>query len=291
MHKYMTSIGLGQLTTKKQEEIVLKSIIDKPFKKRIITNVEDDETMLAELSKEYIPGIGLKVYGQYDYNEEFQIDHYFPYLEGREVSLDTECIFQKKMDSTALSGLVEDPRVGVSLIFYMSNALDCLDNGELKNEVAVRKIALSALSSEGTILMPTTNTMNVLANILKEPAPAKIVKDEGENILPEVQYALNDMEMTFAINKRIQNEDLFSIIETSIIPYGMEAEVYKIVGIIAEVEKFKNRILNESVYLMKVYVNDIVMDLCINESDLQGMPEVGRRFAGVVWLQGRLVKN
>ena len=42
----------------------------------------------------------------------------------------------------------------------------------------------------------------------------------------------------------------------------------------------------EAVYEMRIACNDIELDVCINEKDLMGIPEVGRRFKGVVWLQG-----
>jgi len=30
------------------------------------------------------------------------------------------------------------------------------------------------------------------------------------------------------------------------------------------------------------------MDICVNAKDLLGKPEVGRRFKGVIWLQGNV---
>ena len=33
-------------------------------------------------------------------------------------------------------------------------------------------------------------------------------------------------------------------------------------------------------------INELVFDLCINEKDLYGEPAVGRRFKGIIWLQG-----
>ena len=37
---------------------------------------------------------------------------------------------------------------------------------------------------------------------------------------------------------------------------------------------------------MNLDCNDLNFDICINKKDLLGEPEVGRRFKGVVWLQG-----
>ena len=32
--------------------------------------------------------------------------------------------------------------------------------------------------------------------------------------------------------------------------------------------------------------NDVEFDVCINAKDLLGLPEVGRRFKGNIWMQG-----
>jgi hypothetical protein len=39
---------------------------------------------------------------------------------------------------------------------------------------------------------------------------------------------------------------------------------------------------------MTVDTNDLVYDVCINEKDLLGEPEIGRRFKGTIWMQGFL---
>ena len=69
-------------------------------------------------------------------------------------------------------------------------------------------------------------------------------------------------------------------------PYGVESDQYTILGEILECEKVKNYITQESIYKMKLTCNELVFDLCINEKDLYGEPEIGRRFKGNVWLQG-----
>ncbi|HCO40058.1 MAG TPA: DUF3881 domain-containing protein, partial [Lachnospiraceae bacterium] len=42
------------------------------------------------------------------------------------------------------------------------------------------------------------------------------------------------------------------------------------------------------VYELGLVCNDVPIDICINEKDLFGVPEVGRRFKGQIWLQGML---
>ena len=73
-------------------------------------------------------------------------------------------------------------------------------------------------------------------------------------------------------------------------PYGLECDRYSIVSDILEVEATINSVTGEKVWLMIIDYNGIVIDLAINDKDLTGEPEAGRRFKGSIWLQGRLDK-
>ena len=50
----------------------------------------------------------------------------------------------------------------------------------------------------------------------------------------------------------------------------------------------KNEQSKEEVYIMKIDTNGLVYDICINKEDLLGEPEIGRRFKGSIWMQGRI---
>ena len=49
---------------------------------------------------------------------------------------------------------------------------------------------------------------------------------------------------------------------------------------------FRNSFTDEECYIMTLCANDLLFDVCINKEDLYGEPAVGRRFKGVIWLQG-----
>ena len=87
---------------------------------------------------------------------------------------------------------------------------------------------------------------------------------------------------------RIKNEDLLSIVDTSITPSGSESEMYNIMGNILAVSSETNSFTGEKLWVMQVECNEIIIDVCINEADLMGVPETGRRFRGNIWLQGSL---
>ena len=52
--------------------------------------------------------------------------------------------------------------------------------------------------------------------------------------------------------------------------------------------KIVNRYTKEIVYVLNLKCNEYNITLGINEKDLIGVPENGRRFRGDVWLQGLL---
>ena len=98
----------------------------------------------------------------------------------------------------------------------------------------------------------------------------------------------DDIDQYAVVSRRIRKEDIYSIVETSFIPYGSESDNYSILGYITNVEKLTNSFTKEEFYVLTVECNEMNYDVCINTEDLLGEPLVGRRFRGNVWLQGRV---
>ena len=87
---------------------------------------------------------------------------------------------------------------------------------------------------------------------------------------------------------RLKNEDLYSIVETSLVPYGIECDKYQIVAEILSVNKKTNKFTGENLIEMRVDTMGLQFNLMINEEDLEGEPLPGRRFRGVIWLLGEV---
>ena len=79
---------------------------------------------------------------------------------------------------------------------------------------------------------------------------------------------------------------MFSIVDTCFLPCGIECDQYSVTGNIISCERVKNLYTSEHIYQMQLEVCDLYMDVCINESKLQGVPRPGMRFRGQIWLQG-----
>ena len=99
---------------------------------------------------------------------------------------------------------------------------------------------------------------------------------------------LEDMDTYTAISQRIQKEDVFSLVDTYFMPYGVECDQYSILGEITDCHMVQNKLTGEDVWLITVDCNELNFDVCINSKDLYGEPMVGRRMKGVIWLQGKV---
>ena len=97
---------------------------------------------------------------------------------------------------------------------------------------------------------------------------------------------LEDMDTYTTISRRIQQEDVFSLVDTYFMPYGVECDQYSVIGEIEEVEKIRNIYTKEEIYRMKIESHDLEFVVCINSKDLLGEPQPGRRFKGQIWMQG-----
>jgi hypothetical protein len=149
-------------------------------------------------------------------------------------------------------------------------------------------LTLSALSCQGSVLMP----------IIKNEKEKKKIRQVARNRSHLIEAArkgdeeaienltLEDMDTYTTISRKIQKEDVFSIVDTYFMPYGVECDQYSILGEIIECEKIQNALTGEHLYVMTINCNELIFDVCINEADLLGEPAEGRRFKGIVWMQG-----
>lgn len=286
MHDYLKSIGFKEIKNKKQEDILIKRVIENPYRKKII-NIASDNTKIAEFSTEFAPGVGVKVTGQLDEDDKFYVESFFPYIEGRNESTDSYTSILRKMNRAEYSGMCDDDRFGASLIFHLVNPFDHIFRMERDKSDYEKSIKLSGLCYEGTILLPTVFSGTKENSKEKNRRINMVTEAKNGNSEAMQKITLEEMDTFTQVCKRVyKQEDIFSIVETSLIPFGVEAEVYKILGNILEVNTYVNAIFNEKIYVMKVKSNDMLFDLCINQADLHGEPKVGRRFRGLFWMQG-----
>ncbi|NCC42346.1 MAG: DUF3881 family protein [Clostridia bacterium] len=289
MHNYLRAIGFSKIRGKKDLDEVLQTVIHS-YDDKIVVD-EGDDRLFAEMSKSFGYDCGITVCGEYDENDEFQMEYYFPYFRGTGISTREEVMVERRSEKECFSGACDDVRIGVTLIFYLANAGKYLDE-KYKGVLSLNRstLTLSALSDEGKILFP------VLKNVEQREKDQQITSKrtqlihdarEGNEEAME-NLTMEDMDTYSMISRRIVNEDIFSIVDSYFMPYGMECDRYNVMGEITEIMETRNSLTNEKLYQLSISCNDLAFDVCINQEDLMGEPQVGRRFKGVVWLQGNL---
>ena len=187
------------------------------------------------------------------------------------------------------AGVCDDIKVGVTLIFYLQNMIPYIKYRNTdKLPVRGTSLTLSALGIQGSIMMPIIKSENqkkkIQQSTLTRNQLIEAARRGDEDAIESL--TLEDMDTYTTISRRIQKEDVFSLVDTYFMPYGVECDQYSVLGEITECHIVKNRLTEEEICVMTLNCNELSFDVCINVKDLFGEPKVGRRFKGVVWLQG-----
>lgn len=287
MHKYLRAVGFSKIKSRKQLMELLGYSVKSAEEKSYTSNGED--TLFAEYNKSFGENIGITICGEYDEQNCFSLDYYFPYCKGTQISSTEDISIERHADKESYAGVCDDIKVGVSLIFYLQNLINYL---KLKNagQLPVRgtSLVLSALSVRGMVLMPIDKNESDKKKVKKASSErnhliAAARKGDEEAI---ENLTLEDMDTYTIISKKILKEDVFSLVDTYFMPYGVECDHYSVLGEIVDLRKIKNALTKEDVYLLTVNANDLIFDIAINRQDLFGEPQIGRRFKGFLWMQG-----
>lgn len=289
MHKYMRAIGFSQFDNKKKLQELLTDVVLHSDKSGIAVN--QDKRVLGEFCKNFAPGIGLAVCGELEEDEKFTYEYYYPYLEGSGVTSCEDVSVERHAEKDSYAGVCDDIKVGISLIFYLKNRIPYI-NAQAAGKLPVRgtTLTLSALSTSGTVMLPIQKDEEQLrrvkqATVTRNNLMAAARKGDEDAI---ETLTLEDMDMYTTISKKIRKEDIFSLVDTYFMPYGVECDQYSVLGEIVSMRLETNEISGEQIYVLTICTNELTFDVCINIIDLFGEPQVGRRFKGVIWLQGHI---
>lgn len=287
MHKYLAAIGFSQIKNRKDFNKLVMMCINDSTERSYTSNTDD--TMLAILSKEFAPGVGLTVCGEYDDSNTFTYEYSYPYLKGTGITTSEDITIERHADKESYAGVCDDINMGITLIFYLQNIIPYI-RAKNTDSLPVKgtTLTLSALSICGNIMMPIKKDKRVMERADRKKNSRYQLMQAARNGDEDAieSLTLDDMDMYSTLTKRIQKEDVYTIVDTYFMPYGVECDQYSILAEILECERISNTITNEELYRMKLLCNELTFDLCINEKDLYGEPAIGRRFKGIIWLQG-----
>lgn len=288
MHRYLRAIGFSQLKRKPETNKLLSYIIQNADEKRY-TSIEGTDLMYAEYSKGFAENIGIVVRGEYNEDNEFVYDHFFPYMEGTQISSYEDISIERHAEKESYAGICDEMKVGVSLIFYLQNVVSYLkirNAGRLPMKGT--SLVLSALSVSGTILLPVekkeADRKQMKQDTLLRSRKIAAARNGDEEAMESL--TLEDIDMYANISRKILKQDIFTLVDTYFMPYGVECDQYSVLGEIVDYQMVENKITKEQLCQLTINCNDLIFDVCINRSDLIGEPDIGRRFKGIIWMQG-----
>lgn len=286
MHKFLRSIGFSNCRNDQDVEVLLQKIIENPTLKRRMQI--DENTNLCEIRGEAAPGMGIAIFGKMDIDGNFRREFYYPYLTSADLSSEADCSIQRHTEKETYAGLLDEYRVGISLIFFLENLYEYREANKDNRYYRVAGTNLTGLSLSGKILLPLRKTAKQieLSKVASRDRSSLIeaAKNGDEDAMETL--TIEDIDLYSKISRRMVKEDVYSIVETCFMPCGIECDQYSIIGEIKNVEVKQNSITGEDVYDLTVESSDVLFHVGIAKADLLGEPEPGRRFKGQIWMQG-----
>lgn len=288
MHKFLRAAGFRRYRTKREEEELIGMLLKDAVKSGKLAVPND--TVYVEYRYELAPGMGVSMVGEECSDGSFKMDYYFPYLVGDHVSSKEECSVQRHAERETYAGMLDEYKVGISLIFYIHNSMEYRIRSITEKSKKVKSVNLSALSIEGKILLPIKKTA-------RQIEMAKVAANNRNSLLEAAKHGdedametltIEDIDLYSKVSRRLVKEDVYSIIESCFMPYGIECDQYSIIGEIKDMRILTNQITQEEIYNLTIECNDILFNVGIHKKDLLGEPKVGRRFKGQIWMMGKL---
>ena len=288
MNKFLRTVGFSLYQKKHDIQKLLENLVEQAESSQIWKIQIDGETNLCRVRTEVATDMGIDIYGEMDEFGIIRPEYYIPFLLSHDISSEADCSIQRHTEKETYAGLLDEFRVGISLIYYLENAMEYRQRNMEKESTEVIYVNLVGMSVKGKILLPVKKSA-------KQVEMAKVAFKERTNLMEAAKngdedaietLTIEDIDLYSQISRRVAKEDIYSIIDSSFMPCGIECDQYAIIGDILYIDKRKNRFTGEEVYDMKIECNDMIFHVAINSQDLIGEPEVGRRFKGQIWMIG-----
>lgn len=119
----MRAIGFSEYTDRKKLKELLTDVIMNSDHRAYTMNQEG--ILLGEFSKNHTHTkgtiesgtFGVAVCGEFDDNDKFIYEYYFPYLTGSGITSYEDVSVERHADKDSYAGICDDIKVGISLIF------------------------------------------------------------------------------------------------------------------------------------------------------------------------------
>lgn len=290
LHQYLGAVGFGNVKTKKDLMGLIKKVISEPTDKDFIET--DRNSVICEYVKYFTPTTGIVVRGEFDEDNELTLDFYYPICKAYNVSTNEYVSMERFSAHEYFAGICDDPRIGVTIIFDIQNSVEVMKKmavTEADSEVKM-SVNFSGMSMSGMVMLPIKKDkkekLKTEKNANNRNKLLMAARNGDENAIESL--TLDDIDTYAQLSRKIRNEDVYSLVESYFMPYGVECDLYSIMGEIEDYAIEINPYSGEEIYILSINYNGMAMNISINKKDLLGEPMVGRRFKGTVLMQGKV---
>ena len=287
-HTFLRSIGFESVKTRDQEKALVDWVLENPSRMSVVSL--DREMNLAMAEKDVNGHAGIAVVGAIGEQGSLVPEYYFPYLGATHISSTAPLSYEKTATRDGFSGMCEDDRLGLALIFDVKNVPEVIrDQQDLQlGSPSFRRVMLSMLLKEATVLLPISDRKKAPATS-RRTFEKRLGEAEEQGDLEAVGRLAREEMMRFGrAVQRIHETDILTVVESFFMPYGMESYSYYFLGDILSSALILNEITKERFYRMVVSVNGVEFTAAVHENDLQGVPAAGMRLRAKGMLMGEL---
>ena len=271
MHQYLKAIGFDNINTRYDLKDLMEDV-EAGFTHQTIVSYRPGEDF-CELRREYGQCIGVSLCGELDDDDNFYPDYYFPYFEGSGISTYADIAIERKIEKEQYVGMCEDSKIGISLIFTLQNGIEYMRERQAGFTAGVTtSVTLSGLALSGMILLPVLKDERRLKSEQEASDNRKMLLNAARNGDQSAieTLTLDDIDIYSQVSRRLANEDVFSIVDTYFMPYGVECDLYSIMGEILAVRHRTNSATGVELYQMKLNVNEMQFDVCVPAEEVMG---------------------
>ena len=176
--------------------------------------------MFCELRAQTAPGMGVAIAGRLSQRGIFKQEYYFPYVESSQVTSTADCSIQRHTERETFAGLLDEYRVGISLIFYMENSMEYRLRLKNSQPVFPKSASLSALPfmenpSSGPEDTPSRRKTEKKA-ASKRSRLIEAAKRGDEEAIETL--TVEDIDLFSSVSRRVAREDIYSIETPALCP-------------------------------------------------------------------------
>lgn len=286
MHEYLRAVGFSEAHTRKQLKELVEWVLDKP--ERVSITSKSGGSNVAEASREVGGRAGVTVIGEVDEYGNIIPEYYFPYISSTRISSEsvTSCTHESAREGYI--GMCEDYRVGLALIFHVTNVVDVV-RGMEDLDLKFTRVCFSALAKDATVILPLDQPERVPDRARNREEDAQLLENAAKGDIGAIAHVADEEIRRYKyIMEHLRDTDVFTMVESFFMPHGLESDQYYLMGTIQSANLVSNKMTGERFWRMLVESNGIPITVAVNEKDIQGVPQAHCRLKCHVWLTGAL---